>query len=380
MHHYLIRKSWMNPETKPLHLAFRVRQRHVVSCLQFDAERIIIGSEDANIDIYETKTGASIKQLDGHEGGVWALEYEGNTLVSGSTDRTVRIWNIEEGACVQVWHGHTSTVRCLQIVHPVQIGLDVDGAPLMLPKQSLILTGSKDSTCRVWRLPTLSDPSVVQTAADDAHNLYFVRALVGHHHSVRAIAAYGDTLVSGSYDATVRVWKISTGETLHRLAGHQSKVYSVVLDYKRGRCISGSMDCSLKVWSLETGSCLLHLEGHTSVIGLLELKDDCLVSASADATLRIWDPDTGRVRQVLAGHLDAITCLSHDSEKVISGSSSTLKLWNIITGEFVRDLLTDLSGAWQVRFDDRRCIAAVHRNGWTYIEVILVLTRVDALH
>jgi F-box and WD-40 domain protein CDC4 len=35
----------------------------------------------------------------------------------------------------------------------------------------------------------------------------------------------------------------------------------------------------------------------------------------------------------------------------------------------VRDLLTDLSGVWQVRFDERRCVAAVQRNQMTYIEV-----------
>jgi len=368
--HHLIRGSWMDPETKPLHLAFRAHQRHVVTCLQFDGDKIITGSDDANIDIYDTKTGACVKRLEGHEGGVWALEYEGNILVSGSTDRTVRIWNIEEGRCLQVWQGHTSTVRCLQIVHPVPVGLNPDGTILRMPKQSLIITGSRDSSCRVWKLPGLEDPSMIQTVANDEQNPYFHQTLTGHHHSVRAIAAHGDTLVSGSYDATVRVWKISTGETVHRLQGHTSKVYSVVLDHERGRCISGSMDSFVKVWSLETGSCLLHLEGHSSLVGLLDLKDNYLVSAAADATLRIWDPEVGRCKHALTGHTGAITCFSHDGEKVISGSDSTLKMWNTTNGEFVRDLLTGLSGVWQVRFDDRRCIAAVHRNNWTYIEVL----------
>ena len=106
---------------------------------------------------------------------------------------------------------------------------------------------------------------------NDHDNPYFVRTLSGHHHSVRAIAAHGDTLVSGSYDCTVRVWKISTGDTLHRLSGHSQKVYSVVLDHARNRCISGSMDNLVKVWSLETGNCLFNLDGHTSLVGLLDL-------------------------------------------------------------------------------------------------------------
>jgi hypothetical protein len=34
-------------------------------------------------------------------------------------------------------------------------------------------------------------------------------------------------------------------------------------------------------------------------------------------------------------------------------------------GECVRDLLTDLSGVWQVKFNDRRCVAAVQRDNMT---------------
>lgn len=361
----------MSSETKPKHLAFRAHQRHVVTCLQFDSEKIITGSDDSNIDIYDTQTGASIRSLRGHEGGVWALEDQDNMLVSGSTDRSVRIWNIDDGECLHVFQGHTSTVRCLQIVRPVKIGETLDGKPIMMPKHPLIITGSRDSTCRVWLLPKPGDRSVVQTApaANDFDNPYFQRALTGHSHSVRAIAAYGDTLVSGSYDASVRVWKISTGELVHRLMGHTSKVYSVVLDHERGRCISGSMDNLVKVWSLETGTLLFNLEGHTSLVGLLDLREDTLVSAAADSTLRIWDPENGRCRQVLSAHTGAITCFSHDGQKVISGSDRTLKMWNTKTGACVRDMLTDLSGVWQIRFDERRCIAAVQRNDWTYIEV-----------
>ena len=129
------------------------------------------------------------------------------------------------------------------------------------------------------------------------------------------------------------------------------------------------MDTFVKLWDLETGTCLFNLEGHTSLVGLLDLRDDCLVSAAADATLRVWDPETGRCKSRLEAHTGAITCFQHDGEKVISGSDKTLKMWNVKTGEFERDLLSDLTGVWQVKFDSRRCVAAVQRNNLTHIEV-----------
>jgi F-box and WD-40 domain protein CDC4 len=370
--HHLIRKNWMQDEIKPKHLAFKAHQRHVVTCLQFDSERILTGSDDTNINVYDTQTGTLKAKLEGHEGGVWALQYVGSTLVSGSTDRSVRIWDIEKGVCSHVFLGHTSTVRCLIILMPTEIGKTSSGRPIMMPKEPIIITGSRDSTLRIWKLPKPGDePFISTSAADDAESPYFIRALTGHGNSVRAIAAHGDTLVSGSYDHSVRVWSISTGETVHRLIGHSQKVYSVVLDHERNRCISGSMDNLVKVWSLKDGTLLCNLEGHTSLVGLLDLQRNRLISAAADTTLRIWDPDSGQCKNELRAHTGAITCFQHDGRKVISGSDRTLKMWNVQTGEFVRDLLTDLSGVWQVKFDERRCVAAVQREGLTYIEVTI---------
>jgi len=369
--HHTIRKAWMDEDSKPHHLAFKAHGNHVVTCLQFDTEKIITGSDDNKINVYDTKTGMKRKTLEGHEGGVWALQYDGNIMVSGSTDRSVRVWDIEKGRCLQVFQGHTSTVRCLVILKPTKIGEHPDGTPIIMPTQPLIITGSRDSTLRVWKLPQAGDRSIYQSGppTNDYENPYFIRALTGHHHSVRAIAAHGDTLVSGSYDHTVRVWKISNGEMVHRLQGHTQKVYSVVLDHKRNRCISGSMDYLVKVWSLDTGTLLFNLDGHSSLVGLLDLSNERLVSAAADSTLRIWDPENGKCENILTAHTGAITCFQHDGQKVISGSDGMLKMWDIETGECVKDLLTGLTGVWQVRFNDRRCVAAVHRNNWTYIEV-----------
>ncbi|KAJ0354750.1 hypothetical protein COL154_011614 [Colletotrichum chrysophilum] len=370
--HYMIRQSWTSGKVKPGHVAFAAHPRHVITCLQFDEDKIITGSDDTLIHVYDTKTGKLRKKLEGHEGGVWALQYEGNMLVSGSTDRSVRVWDIEKGLCTQVFYGHTSTVRCLQILMPTETGKTHDGKAIMAPQKPLIITGSRDSQLRVWRLPEVGSRRYIQTGppANDADCPYFIRTLSGHTHSVRAISAHGDTLVSGSYDSTVRVWRISTGESLHVLHGHSQKVYSVVLDHERNRCISGSMDSLVKIWDLNTGACLHTLEGHSLLVGLLDLRDERLVSAAADSTLRIWDPENGKCKNVLTAHTGAITCFQHDGRKVISGSEKTVKMWDIRTGECVQDLLTDLSGVWQVKFDERRCVAAVQRDSLTYVEIL----------
>jgi F-box and WD-40 domain protein CDC4 len=112
------------------------------------------------------------------------------------------------------------------------------------------------------------------------------------------------------------------------------------------------------------------ISGHSSLVGLLDLSHGYLVSAAADSTLRIWNPDTGICQHTLSAHTGAITCFQHNENMVLSGSDGTLKMWDVRTGEFVRDLLHGLSGVWQIKFDDRRCVAAVQRGGITWIDVL----------
>ncbi|KAH6895036.1 WD40-repeat-containing domain protein [Coprinopsis sp. MPI-PUGE-AT-0042] len=297
-----------------------------------------------------------------------------------STDRTVRIWDLNTGESTHVFGGHTSTVRCLAIVKPELV--DVEGPDGIVrkekwPKRPLIVTGSRDHSLRVWTLPKPDDPEYRSfniedrdgDPADVANNPYHRLLLEGHDHAVRALAARGRMLVSGSYDCSVRIWDIIDGTCKWALHGHTQKVYSVVLDLPRNQACSGSMDGTVRVWNLSTGVCTHTLTGHTSLVGLLGLSSSHLVSAAADSTLRIWHPETGELQHTLAAHTGAITCFQHDEFKVLSGSDGNLKMWNIRDGTVVRDLLTGITGVWQVVFEGRWCVAASNRQDTTVIDI-----------
>lgn len=129
------------------------------------------------------------------------------------------------------------------------------------------------------------------------------------------------------------------------------------------------MDSSVRIWNLGTGQCVHVLTGHTSLVGLLGLSNSYLVSAAADSTLRVWDPSSGELLHTLAAHTGAITCFQHDEFKILSGSDGTLKMWDIRDGSNARDLLTGITGVWQVVFDGRWCVAASNRHDATFLDV-----------
>lgn len=293
-----------------------------------------------------------------------------------------------------------------------------------------------------------------------------LHTMTGHTDSVRSISVNQQIIVSGSYDFTVRVWRMQSqnrSKLVHILTGHTNKVYSVACDELGNRACSGSMDATVRVWDVLTGSCLHLLEGHSSLVGLLQLErllylppsafsryrmDDnsvmmgspsppqlalrtpvgtmfpdnvlpcnqvtsrrdsltvarrtvpetdyapghpILISAAADSTLRIWNVEGGSHINTLYGHTAAITCLTFDSDKCVSGSEGAYKLWDLRRGgAFVRDLAggsenvvnnddnlvanmnaqEQITGAWKIAMDDRRCVMALQRGGMTWFEIM----------
>lgn len=369
-----IKQDWMNPLYQPRVISLDAHSLGVITCLQFDSDKVVAGSDQSKIVIYDTETGARRHELLGHGGGVWAMKYFENTLASGSTDRTVRIWNIAQGRCTHIFKGHVSTVRCLEIVEPVQCGTDEEGRPVFFPEEPLLVTGSRDTTLNVWKLPMTAPDAELPAEPlelEEVDNPYLLKKLEGHTNSVRALSGYCDTIISGSYDNKAIVWDLRTFTKRFELVGHTDRIYSCVYDWKRQQCYTGSVDNTVKIWDLRRGTLKAILEGHQILVGLISASDNVLVSAAADSTVRIWDPNTGASKHVLRGHGSAITCVENDDERIVSGSQGSLILWNAQTGERVRNLGDDITGAvWQVKFDYRRCVAAVQRGTQTVIEIV----------
>ena len=68
-----------------------------------------------------------------------------------------------------------------------------------------------------------SEDDSFSTTQNPEENPYHLRCLRGHEGPIRAIAARGRTVVSGSYDHTLRVWDIEAGTCTWVLTGHSGK-------------------------------------------------------------------------------------------------------------------------------------------------------------
>lgn len=116
--------------------------------------------------------------------------------------------------------------------------------------------------------------------------------LTGHTEGVTSLAlsADGETLVSGSEDSIIKVWKLSTGKQVRTLAGHTAGISSVTLSADGEILVSGSEDSTIKVWSLSTGTEVQTLRDQVSSFLRVALSTDgeTLVSTSGNDTIEVW--------------------------------------------------------------------------------------------
>jgi WD40 repeat protein len=98
-------------------------------------------------------------------------------------------------------------------------------------------------------------------------------------------------VISGSYDGSVRVWNVKTGQCIKHLPGHDGGVeFTQVIQSEFPILVAASRYRKIRVWSLETGK-EVHtfegLHGIGEIYSFLALKDGVIVSPD-DGSITIW--------------------------------------------------------------------------------------------
>ncbi|KAF9574975.1 hypothetical protein EC968_004735 [Mortierella alpina] len=363
---FMIDRNWVSG--RHTLISYTTPETGVVTSLQFDHHHIVVGCDNSRIQIFETTTGRLLRTLQGHHGGVWALEFlKGTTatgekiLVSGGCDREVRVWDMNTGKCRQVMCGHTGTIRCLKLHQLPQDTGDYSssssssssGGKRSPQQQHLAITGSRDATLRVWDLSTGKTRFLLQ----------------GHRDPVRCIEAHGNLLVSGSYDCTARVWSLLTGECLLVLQGHFQQIYSIAFNGEY--IITGSLDSTCRLWSPVSGACLATLQGHTQLVGQLQLSGDNLMTGGGDGFMYLWNLRTFECQYRVQAHDQSVTSLCFDAKRIVTGGNDgAVKLWDRETGKFIRLLTKTDAAIWRVSICEERVVMCMQKNGRTAMEVM----------
>ncbi|KAH8280515.1 hypothetical protein KR018_009054, partial [Drosophila ironensis] len=181
--------------------------------------------------VWEWQSEQYIMKQQGHSSEMTCIAYsaDGQFIATGGEDSKVKLWNTQSSFCFVTFSEHTSGVTGIQFSR----------------NKKFLVSSSLDGTVRAFdvnryrNFRTFTSPSPAQFAC------------VAVDHS-------GELVVAGGQDVfDIFLWSVKTGKLLEIISGHEGPVVSVAFApvATSSTLVSGSWDKTVKIWNcLESNS------------------------------------------------------------------------------------------------------------------------------
>jgi WD40 repeat protein/serine/threonine protein kinase len=240
-----------------------------------DGRRILSGSADKTMILWDRETAQSIRRFTGHEGHVWDVAFspDGRRALSGGSDKVVRLWDLASGEMLRQLKGHAEAIYTVAFSPDGRLGYSAGGG--------------------------------------------------------------NDGGSQGGVDVAIHIWDLKTGGAAGRLEGHKGIVRCLTQSPDGRRLLSAGDDKDAILWNLKSGAVIRHFDGHTGpVLSAAFLPDGRrAVSASTDRTIRLWDLESGQEVHCFRGHRNRVICVatSPDGRWLLSSDhdGDELLLWDL---------------------------------------------------
>ena len=106
---------------------------------------------------------------------------------------------------------------------------------------------------------------------------------------------------------TVIIWDVTTGKSIQTFRGHSDVVRSIAYSPNGNSIASGSEDATVKLWDVNTGNCTKTFYHDFEIYCITYSSNgNQVASTGQENVVRIWDIDTGICTNTLNGHIDTI--------------------------------------------------------------------------
>ncbi|KAF8085034.1 hypothetical protein N665_0685s0026 [Sinapis alba] len=260
------------------------------------------------------------------EGHVYSLAASGDLLFTGSDSKNIRVWKD-----LKDFAGFKSTSGSVKAI--------------VITGDNRIFTGHQDGKIRVWRgskrrtgvysrIGRLPSMKQFLTKSVNPKNYVEVRRRknvlkIRHYDAVSCLSLNEELglLYSGSWDKTLKVWRLSDSKCLESIQAHDDAV-NTVADGFDDLLFTGSADGTLKAWKRElqgrgTKHFLVNvLMKQESAVTALAVKACVVYCGSSDGSVNFWEGKKYLSHGgILRGHRMAVLCLAAAGSLVLSGGA-----------------------------------------------------------
>jgi WD40 repeat protein/transcriptional regulator with XRE-family HTH domain len=206
------------------------------------------------------------------------------------------------------------------------------------PDGKYLLTGSADATARLWELATGRE----------------VRTLSGHTGEITNVAFSPDnkSMLSGSLDTTAKLWDVTTGQELYTLQSPMDELVTVTYSPDSKYALISGVGGPATLWEVATGQEVLTFP-NMGPRATFSPDGKYILATGDDHTARLWEVGTGKEVLTLRGHTDwpHSIAFSPDGKYAMTGSiDNTAKLWDLSTSHEIYTIRGHSSSVRSVAF------------------------------
>ncbi|MGJ3238934.1 MAG: protein kinase domain-containing protein [Anaerolineae bacterium] len=341
---------------------------------------------DGNLFQWSADTGEMLRRFEnGHADRIYsvAASADGRYVATGSQDTDVIIWDVESGAVLHTLEAHSTVIFNVMFTHDstrlisgggdAVIVWDVESGEMLnrfddlhgdiildmdiTADDQLVFSGSFDGSVRLWRL---DDGSVLQEM--NAGQVTGARFFPGE---IRAVT----TDQSGE----LIIWDLETGERLQTIRHDEAPLRGGVVVTSDGEWVMAGDDVgNVLVWDLTKANTQpIHtFRGHNSRVPSLDIHPDgtTFVTVSFDRTSIVWDlygrhAEIRRFEEHDTAVYSAIT--SADGRLIASGSvDGQIIIRDMQADTVLHDLSATDGTVYALAFNvDASVLASAHEDG-----------------
>lgn len=317
-----------------------------VSCIALCGEFVLSASQGKDVIVWQQPDLKQFTRFGEGDGSVKALVAVGNKVFTAHQDSRIRVWKVSQRSenvlrlvdtlpTTKDYLGKfmkqsnyvptRRSHRRLWIEH-------ADSISSLAVHNGLIYSGSWDKTMKVWRLSDLK----------------CLESIKAHDDAINALAASKGVVYSSSADGKIKAWgrdKTNRHVLKGILEGNKDVSFNSVVVFNNGRMVFGAAsDGFIMGWEanndFSSWKLVFKVRAHQmAVLCLCLIGDELLCSGSADKSIGIWKIDekcNRGLRKVGAinGHEGPVKCLQAsqgsigDGVMLYSGSlDRTMRVW-----------------------------------------------------
>ena len=250
----------------------------------------IAAASGKNLEIIDRKEGNVLSTLQGHEDGIQCIEeLSSGELVTGSQDSTIRIWDLKNNIPLRVLKQHTDWVLCVKEHSSGQLlsGSKDHSVSVWNPKNGHLLSQHKDYNNGTWicNFEELPNNQILSVCADPSKEL------------------------------GLRIWGLENGETLINIPPVKEAPvgFSASCMLSGGRIVLEEANedrGNIVIFDVESAQFIqTHSVHERSIWQIVKGKEGQIITCSSDKSLKLINVHTGEVIAKYLKHQDWVFSL-----------------------------------------------------------------------